>query len=517
MVQTTFADEAGPVINVIAPDEPASSGEPAASAKRRDRSEARAMESVAARRRREFDAARARLRGPAIREDAATQQTDTGAPDGAATGQHRGHAPLDRPLEQPLGQPPERVRKRYFRAGNQYFLKDAPYQLAFVDLGPALVTEHNRPDVVESMIDIAHAKLWRRIRVSGHEAFRGEAWLRGTLLGIEVSGYVPKAADLARLADARLARLDNRIEVTAQPVSTTATGAPERTEDRVVASTASHAEASIAVNRTSSSAPAHVTASESPMPEANRNAANDEPDGPRRYTGELREHGGAPYQHTPARSDSYYVMFRDETGTDQVVWGVDLERAVRDAHAQVGQQVILENLGKRAVTVRAPILNDAGQVIGEDENDVHRNSWQVQVVPRARDLAVARQSDDPSGDEVGSTDTYVLPVEQTETGRQHDTRDAQSQRVLHLAVLNAAMREQGFSERSVARVHHCAQRMLDAFEREDIAVPMPKVFDPSAPSRRDRRAHSASERPPARENERTPGGPSRSSPPSPSR
>jgi hypothetical protein len=53
------------------------------------------------------------------------------------------------------------VRKRYLRAGNQYFLKDAPYQLAFEDLGPYLVTEHNRPDVVESMVDMVAAKSWR--------------------------------------------------------------------------------------------------------------------------------------------------------------------------------------------------------------------------------------------------------------------------------------------------------------------------------------------------------------------
>ncbi len=54
------------------------------------------------------------------------------------------------------------------------------------------------------MVDMASAKSWQRIRVSGHEAFRSEVWLRGTQLGIEVSGYEPKAAgSRVRLAGAR--------------------------------------------------------------------------------------------------------------------------------------------------------------------------------------------------------------------------------------------------------------------------------------------------------------------------
>ncbi|RQS18246.1 MULTISPECIES: hypothetical protein [unclassified Burkholderia] len=83
-----------------------------------------------------------------------------------------------------------------------------------------------------------------------------------------------------------------------------------------------------------------------------------------------------------------------------------------------------------------------------------------------------------------------------------------------LAVLTAAMLEQGFSQRSVARVHKRAERMLVAFQREGIPVPMPKVFDPNAPSDRNRRKHQTSERTPTPEIERTPGEPS---PPSPSR
>ncbi|MEM5295618.1 LPD7 domain-containing protein [Burkholderia sp. JPY481] len=479
MAQTTSAHEADPVINLIEPDVPGDSGAPAVPDQRRDRLDSAAMDAVSARRRREFDAARARLRDQAIRDDAVTpQQVDTRSSGEAMAGMDRVRAPLN--------QPPERVRKRYLRAGNQYFLKDAPYQLAFEDLGPYLVTEHNRPDVVESMIDMAQAKSWRRIRVSGHEAFRSEAWLQGTLLGIEVSGYEPKAADLARLADARQARLDNRVAAVPE-VGTTATAGVQGCGPAVASSTP-RIDTGDTIN---------------PIPEANRNAANDEADAPRRYVGELREHGSAPYQHNPARSDSYYVVFRDKAGIDQVVWGVDLERAVREANVQTGQQVTLENLGKRLVTLRVPILDEEGKVIGEEEKDVYRNTWQVEVAPRDRAASVSPpRSDGP--------DAGRVAVE--EQSRRRDAGYPESERALHLAVLMAAMREQGFSERSVARVQQRAERMLVAFQHEGIPVPIPKVFDPAEPSGRDRRKRSTPERTPVREIDRTPVEPSSSSP-----
>ncbi|MGU7811655.1 LPD7 domain-containing protein [Burkholderia sp. AW49-1] len=507
MAQKSSADQVDPVINRIEPDWAHDSGSLAASDARRDRLESAAKEAVSARRRQEFDAALARVREKVVHEDATTsRRAEAQPPRGMPAEADRASVPLD--------QPPERVRKRYLRAGNRYFLKDAPYQLAFEDLGPCIVTEHNRPDVVESIIDMAHVKSWRRIRVSGHELFRGEAWLQGTLLGIEVSGYEPKAADLARLADARLARLDKRIEVAAQVGAPAAASAPGRADARAVASSAPPVDASLAVNQLPSSAPRRPSISESVMPEGTQSAANDEVDGPRRYVGELREHGGAPYQHNPARSDSYYVVFRDETGVDQVVWGVDLERAVREANAQIGQQVMLENLGKRVVTVRAPILNDEGQVIGEDEKDVYRNIWQAEVMQRGREFSVARQPDDLTGDEARPTDSHVAPIGVPELHDNHDARHSDNERALHLAVLTAAMREQGFSQRSVARVQKRAERMLVAFQREGIPVPTPKIFDPNAPSDRNRYKQQTSGRTRTREIERTPGEPS---PPSPAR
>lgn len=491
---------ADPVVNVIEQDIHGLSGamEQSGDAGRTRQLDAAAMDAVSARRRHEFDAARARLRDQADRDDVkmVPQSNERPAADAPSGDKVTARAPLE--------QPPERVRKRYLRAGNKYFLKDAPYQLAFEDLGPYLVTAHNRPDVVESMVDMVAAKSWQRIRVSGHEAFRSEVWLQGTLLGVEVSDYEPKAADLARLADARQARLDNRIEANA---SVPPAGTPSRADESSRSAPASGPRGEMPGRAGSASRAALPrTEEQARTHQAERpQAVSDEPDIPRRYAGELRDHGGAPYQNNPARSDSYYVVFRDATGADRVVWGIDLERAVQESRADLGEQVTLENLGRRVVTVKAPILDDHGMVVGEEGKDVYRNNWRVDVVQRER--SIAESTGRPERVSGIATASANLPVRENRQDRR-PSMVSDEDKVLHLAVLVGAMREQGFSAGSIARVQHRAEEMLDAFGREGIPVPRPRVFDPKAPSERDRRARPAAGRAPVHEIERTPADPS---------
>jgi hypothetical protein len=226
---------------------------------------------------------------------------------------------------------------------------------------------------------------------------------------------------------------------------------------------------------------------------------SDEPETPRQYAGELREHGRAPYLHNPARSDSYYVAFRDARGTERGVWGVDLERAMLASRAEPGDHVTLENLGRRIVPVKVPILDDNGAVVGEKEKDFYRNTWQVGVVHRERPIAGSMDRTEREA----HMSTLSADASAREGRQAHRPSTVTDQdKVLHLAVLVGAMREQGFSARSIARVRQRAEEMLDAFGREGIPVPRPRVFDPKAPSERDRRARPAAGRVPVRETER---------------
>jgi hypothetical protein len=304
-----------------------------------------------------------------------------------------------------------------------------------------------------------------------------------------VCGYEPKAADLARLADARQAHPKSRIEADAS-MPAAGTQSPAGDNGTPAKAFDFRAETADTVGGTArATSPRSEDRARSYRAELQ--VVSDEPETPRQYAGELLEHGRAPYLHNPARSDSYYVVFRDTRGAERVVWGVDLERAVLASRAEPGQHVTLENQGRRLVTVKVPILDNHGMVVGEKEKDVHRNTWQVDVVQRERSIAEsAGRSERSSG--TATAPANAPACEDREEHRRSTVSD--EDKVLHLAVLVGAMREQGFSARSIARVQQRAEEMLNAFGREGIPVPRPRVFDPKAPSERDRRARPAAGR-----------------------
>lgn len=474
-----------PVINVIEQDPPVpnDAGASSGSRERAGNLDEAARDAVAARRRREFDAARARLREQAMSDDPA--RPPRSGPQARSADQKQAHA-VDTAWA-PLGDAPQRVRKRYLRAGNQYFLKDAPYQLAFEDLGHRLVTEHHRCDVVESMVDMVQAKSWQRIRVSGHEAFRRETWLQATLLGIRVSGYEPKTAELARLSDARRERLNDRIEGSAALPDASSGGQAD----------------GAAVPEQPSSHMAHMP----PVPLASQvgdsgRVRDEVPDSPR-DSGELVEHGGAPYRHNPAQSESYYVVYRDHVGADHVAWGADLERALAQSGARLEERITLENLGKRWVSVEAPVVDAPGQVIGRQENEVYRSTWQIDVERLEQTRSVQSMFHNEAADRAPGETVSGVSRAPTHTPR-HSRSEASvaAQREMQLAVIVAAMRAQGFGERSISRVEQHAERMIDAFHAEGVRIPPPRVFDPLAPSVRGRHAPNAPDRAASRELER---------------
>ncbi|QIE24671.1 LPD7 domain-containing protein [Caballeronia sp. SBC2] len=535
MSETTLADGAArdPVINVI---ERAPSLEEGGAGGAREGLDRPAAEAMDARRRREFDAVRARLREQAMRND----------PGQAQPGDSRTQA-ADR-ASAPLGEAPERVRKRYLRAGNQYFLKDAPYQMAFEDLGPYLVSQHNRPDVVESMVDMVKAKSWERILVSGHEEFRREVWLQATLLGLQVSGYQPKVADLARLGESRRELMNSRVAYAgetlprtngtrppapaADPVSVApavdAAPASRTARSHIQTGAAAQAAPGDAREATAIPAPRRTTGNETRSDTGHetgremerKTSGQDEPD-VHRYTDELVEYGSAPYQHNPARNDSYYVVYRDGAGADHAVWGVVLERAIAESGATRGERVTLQNFDKRWVSIDVPVVEATGQIIGYEEKEVYRNTWQVDVEGQERAASLSsrgvsgRESGTESERQSGSGSGRESPadaggggpaVSRTQhPGRSGDAVD--SQRAMQMAVIVAAMRAQGFSDRSIGQVEPYAGKLYDTFRAEGVPVPTPRVFDPKAPSTRFRAPRPAPGRSAERELERTPSGP----------
>jgi hypothetical protein len=182
---------------------------------------------------------------------------------------------------------------------------------------------------------------------------------------------------------------------------------------------------------------------------------------------------------------------------------VDLERAVAESGARLGERITLENLGKRWVSVKAPVVDAAGQVIGQEEKEVYRNTWQIDVERPEQSRSVQSTSRDGAADRAPGEIVSGAPPAPTRAPRHSRSEESvDTQRAMQLAVIVAAMRAQGFSDRSISRVEQHAGRMIDAFHAEGVRVPTPKVFDPKAPSARARHVRSAPDRGANREIER---------------
>jgi len=85
-----------------------------------------------------------------------------------------------------------------------------------------------------------------------------------------------------------------------------------------------------------------------------------------RQAGRLVEHGAAPYEHQPGKSDSYFVTLENDKGQRQTIWGVDLERAMKGAERapEIGDRIGLEHRGSE------PVRLPDGQM-------VERHAWKV--------------------------------------------------------------------------------------------------------------------------------------------
>jgi Large polyvalent protein-associated domain 7 len=94
----------------------------------------------------------------------------------------------------------------------EYRFKGDTTRVAFTESTFRLATDTNSPSVARSMIDVAEARNWRALRVSGNEDFKRMVWLEASVRGVKTLGYEPNTADLQLLNKERESRLVNRIE-----------------------------------------------------------------------------------------------------------------------------------------------------------------------------------------------------------------------------------------------------------------------------------------------------------------
>lgn len=220
----------------------------------------------------------------------------------------------------------------------------------FEDVGARLKTQQNDRATIADMLAIAEAKNWDSIVVRGDETFRRHAWIEASLRGADMSrfkGFKPKESDEALLEIAKRERAALTIKAgkSSEPSSDEKQG-HEKQDPKA----------------------------DRPGKEA---AKPTKPEAPDTLSGVLLEHGSARYQHKPDASRSYFVRYQDEAGEERTVWGVDLKRAMTESGAKVGDTVSLKNLGETPVTVEELVRDANGKVVGKQEKETIRNTWEV--------------------------------------------------------------------------------------------------------------------------------------------
>jgi hypothetical protein len=231
---------------------------------------------------------------------------------------------------------PEFVRRHFVNSGNDFYHRQNPDKLAFQAKPDSFRAVDATASVATALVEMAQHRGWDAIKVKGTPEFRRLVYEAATERGMRVDGYTPTAGQKAAAE---------------QPVVPPRTASTSHTTDKPPA-----------VSDRPASAPRTEKAPATP------------PANP--LSGALVAYGAAPYMDDPKGSKSYYVKLKTADGTERTHWGVDLERALGDSSAKVGEQVELERHGKQPVNVRVPTKTPDGKTAWIDKA-VSREAWSV--------------------------------------------------------------------------------------------------------------------------------------------
>lgn len=285
----------------------------------------------------------------------------------------------------------EGLEKQYLKADDRYHFRDRSGDVAFEAQDKRLVTAHETPAIVSSMIDLAEARGWDTLKLSGTAEFRREAWLQASLRDLDVTGYRPTKLDKTRLDELR-AEL----------------GGPQKgfniiADQRQVGDVKSY-DGFPALNDTPQSEPrlpvaqGHVAVLDAlekamkargdsdPVIAAAKAAATQKLGKGRVHVGKLVETGKAPYQDKAGEPQSHYLVLEDDAGRREKVWGVDLPRAIEHGKIERGDKVALAFRGRQPVTVTVKVSSDNGKDVRFEKREVERNAWEAVKFDQLRDI-----------------------------------------------------------------------------------------------------------------------------------
>lgn len=240
--------------------------------------------------------------------------------------------------------PPDGLEVRYLFVDGKYVDAGNGVTTMFQDKGKYLATVKEDIQTVHDMVEVAKAKGWESLKLSGTPEFRRLMFIEAESQGIKTRGHKRTPEDLAMVNKRFEERSLNRVQdgqktVVSDQEGRQTTGMSQR------------------------------------------------PDKQDPSSGVLVEHGAAPYLQDKKNKPSYFVTLR-QGETERTIWGVGLAVAIEASGAKIGDEIRLQNRGREPVEVDQPVYGDDGKtVIGHEKVQTHRNAWIVEVLNREEKIA----------------------------------------------------------------------------------------------------------------------------------
>lgn len=295
-----------------------------------------------------------------------------------------GAAAIGKPILKRTGyELPAHVASAYSIEGGLFRDKDS-YKVRFEDHGKKLSTSLEDRTVIAHMVDVAEAKQWDHIELTGTQSFRQMAWLEAESRGIRTKGYDPSPQDRQQLAQAKKVRgvtietgadkAKNSIVVNTEHQLDVNDQSTERFSSEQPTTDRTNSDKKLAIEQPAADRMNSDKKVEPAQPAGTANSSG-EKGGP--IIGRLVAHGRDHFNHDPDEKVSYFVTLRTPAG-ERKIWGKDLERSMAGGEFKPGDTISLERKGWEPVTVDANVRDDAGKVVGKEEIEAQRYVWDVQ-------------------------------------------------------------------------------------------------------------------------------------------
>ena len=280
--------------------------------------------------------------------------------------------------------PPE-IGAQYNQVGDKFYHQNNTKAVAFIDRGDKLETPSSAPQMAQALVKIAEARGWDDLKVKGTEGFRREVWLEASVRGIHVDGYKPSELDKVELEKRNTFMQDrNSVEVRSEAFQKLSPEDGVRRDPTLAAAYGTEAAAKRLAEKIHPESRAAFVRSVHDA--VTHKLENGEPVAIKLKVpeGKLIKHGKANYNFDKDEKPSYYVKLTEANGRERTYWGAGLQKAMGSVDAQPGDTVQLRVTESKGVVVEGNVRDSAGQVVGRQTVDSHRNEWQATVTAKAR-------------------------------------------------------------------------------------------------------------------------------------